>query len=56
MFKGVKFFGRQNKVDNGGDSIYELTGKWKAQAKKTMHKTFRTRGKVETKNMIKEVD
>jgi hypothetical protein len=45
MLKGKKVYsnGNEKKCDNGGDSIYGLVGKWKAIAKKNMHKIFRTR-------------
>ena len=47
MFKGKRNLGRMKGLDNSGDGMYGLVRKWKAIAKKRMHKVTRLRLKRE---------
>lgn len=39
LFKGIKGYApKKNKIDNSGDGLLELKGKWRARAKQTMHR------------------
>jgi hypothetical protein len=54
-FKRAKAFENYKKCDNSGDGIYELIGKWRAKAKKNMHKILRKRNKMKLAKEIKEI-
>jgi hypothetical protein len=57
MYRGKKIYApKHNKIDNGGDSIYCLVGKWKARAKQKMHQIVRRRLNSDGRNERTEIN
>jgi len=56
MYRGFKTIEGRNKIDNHGDGLYELVGKSKKFAKKTMHGFVRTRAKAKLNNDLKKLE